>query len=93
MKGVRILPSPPGTESNYWLVTLLADQADEAWLNGMLQALHDAGLQCRPAWQPLHLLPMYRENPRSELPRTQALAQRIISLPSSVRLGLPYLGS
>lgn len=93
MKGVRILPSPPGTESNYWLVTLLADQAGEAWLNGMLQALHDAGLQCRPAWQPLHLLPMYRDNPRSELPRTQALAQRIISLPSSVRLGLPYLQS
>ena len=40
MKGVRILPTPPGTESNYWLVSLLADQADPAWLDSTLQALH-----------------------------------------------------
>src|SRR6218665_1061451 len=37
--GLRILPSPPGTESNYWLVTLLADSADQAWLDATLQAL------------------------------------------------------
>jgi len=93
MPSLRILPSPPGTESNYWLVSLLADRPDQAWLNATLQSLHDAGLQCRPVWQPLHLLPMYRENPRSDLSRTEALAQRLISLPSSVRLGLPLLGS
>ncbi|MCW5260805.1 LegC family aminotransferase [Verminephrobacter eiseniae] len=89
--GLRILPSPPGTESNYWLVTLLAESADQAWLDATLQALHDAGLHCRPVWQPLHLLPMYRQHPRSPLTRAESLAQRIISLPSGVRLGLPLL--
>ncbi|MCW5221412.1 LegC family aminotransferase [Verminephrobacter aporrectodeae subsp. tuberculatae] len=91
LSGLRILPSPPGTESNYWLVTLLAENADPGWLDTTLQALHGAGLQCRPVWQPLHLLPMYHHHPRSPLPRTESLAQRIISLPSSVRLGLPLL--
>jgi perosamine synthetase len=89
--GMRVLPSPPGTQSNYWLVTLLADHADESWLTTTLQALHDAGLMCRPVWQPLHLLPMYRQHPGSDLSLTESLAQRIISLPSSVRMGLPLL--
>ncbi|MGB4114932.1 MAG: LegC family aminotransferase [Polaromonas sp.] len=91
MPGMRVLPSPPGTQSNYWLVTLLADHANESWLNTTLQALQDAGLMCRPVWQPLHLQPMYRHHPRSDLCLTESLAQRIISLPSSVKLGLPLL--
>lgn len=93
MKGARILPSPAGTESNFWLVTLLLNQSSEAGLNTTLQALHEAGLMCRPVWQPLHLLPMYRNQPRSDLMLTESLARRIISLPSSVRLGLPLLPS
>ena len=91
ISGARILPSPADTESNYWLVTLLADCADEEWLKGSLQALHNVGLMCRPVWQPLHLLPMYREHPRSDLSRTESLAHRILSLPSSVHLGMPFL--
>ena len=91
MPGMRILPSPPGTQSNYWLVTLIADHANESWLNTTLQALQDAGLMCRPVWQPLHLLPMYHQHPRSDLSVTELLAQRIISLPSSVKLGTPLL--
>lgn len=91
MPGTRVLPSPPGTQSNYWLVTLLADHANESWLNTTLQALQDAGLMCRPVWQPLHLQPMYRHHPRSDLCLTESLAQRIISLPSSVKLGLSLL--
>ena len=93
LQGLRILPSPPDTESNYWLVTLVADQADISWLDGMLHSLHQAGLQCRPSWQPLHLLPMYRHHPRSDLQHTESLARRIINLPSSVSLGLQFLVS
>ena len=91
MKGVRILPEPDGTQSNYWLVALVAETADEGWLNNTLQALHDAKLLCRPLWTPLHYQPMYQLCPRSDLTRTAQLAQRIINLPSSVKLGLPYV--
>ena len=93
LKGLRILPSPSGTESNFWLVTLVADQATSGWLDGMLNSLHQVGLHCRPSWQPLHLLPMYENHPRSDLQHTESMAQRIINLPSSVSLGLPFLPS
>lgn len=92
MSGVRVLPTPPGTESNYWLVSLVADEPVDGWLDATLHALHDVGLQCRPIWQPLHMLPMYREHPRADLSRTESLARRLISLPSSVKLGLPFIG-
>jgi len=90
IKGMHILPEPEGTKSNYWLVTLLTDHANESWLNATLQSLHDAKLLCRPVWTPLHQLPIYQHSPRSDLALTENLAQRIISLPSSVKLGLPY---
>ena len=91
VSGVRILGEPNGTKSNYWLVTLLADKADDAWLNSTLQSLHEAKLLCRPVWTPLHQLPMYDSAPRSDLSKTETLAKRIINLPSSVKLGLPYV--
>jgi perosamine synthetase len=89
--GLKILPSPANTESNFWLTTLLAEHGDEAWLNTTLQALHAEKLLCRPIWQPLHQLPMYRDCPKDDLRLTESLAMRIINLPSSVRLGLQYV--
>jgi perosamine synthetase len=91
LPGLRILPEPNGTHSNYWLVSLIADHSTPQWLHDMLQALHDAGFLCRPVWKPLHQLPMYRDCPRSSLARTENIAYRIINLPSSVRLGLSLL--
>lgn len=90
MDGMRILREPEGTQSNYWLVTLLAGKDDSAWLNGTLNALHTAGLLCRPIWNPLHTLPIYADCPKADLRLTENLSRRIISLPSSVRLGLAY---
>lgn len=86
--GVRILTEPKGTTSNYWLVTLFMDKADSAWLDAALTALHAAKLLCRPVWAPLHRLPMYKDAPQSSLALTEQLATRIISLPSSPKLGM-----
>ena len=85
---VKILPEPVGTTSNYWLVTALCDDKN---IENTLQQLHDAKLLCRPIWQPLHSLPMYTHHPRSDLSLTDTLARKLINLPSSVRLGLPYV--
>ena len=90
ISGIRILPEPEGTRSNYWLVTLLAEKENRDWLNATLKALHDAKLLCRSVWTPLHRLPMYKSNPKSDLTLTEHLADRIISLPSSPILGMYY---
>lgn len=89
--GVQVQAEPEGTQSNYWLVALLADKGGQEWLEVSLAQLHAAGLLCRPTWTPLHLLPMYAGAPRAALPVAESLAQRIINLPSSVALGLAYV--
>lgn len=87
---IDILQEPQNTQSNYWLVTLINRDADENWRDEILSALHQEKILCRPTWIPLHQLPMYRNNPRADLQLTENLHKRIVSLPSSVKLGLQY---
>ncbi len=91
MAGIRILREPKNTQSNYWLVTLLADHDHPTWRDETLQKLHDAKLFCRPIWNPLHTLPIYAHCPKTDLRLTESLSCRIINLPSSVKLGLAYV--
>jgi len=91
VRGARILAEPEGTQSNYWLTTLLLDEPCASTRDACLQALHDAGVLARPVWTPLHQLPMYRESPHSDLSLTESLSDRIINLPSSVKHGLAYV--
>jgi len=88
--GLSILQEPENTISNYWLVALVNDNDDANWRDEMLAELHAAQILCRPAWTPLHLLPMYLGNPRADLAITESMHRRIINLPSSVKLGLQY---
>lgn len=77
---------PEHVHSNYWLNLIkLGDSADR---DAMLDALHGAGYLCRPVWQSMHTLPMYKDCPRMDLSVTEDLEQRIINIPSSVTLGL-----
>ncbi|MFO0388306.1 MAG: LegC family aminotransferase [Alphaproteobacteria bacterium] len=87
MKDVQIIAEPSGTKSNYWLVSLRNHKTTSGWLDETLAALHDAKILCRPLWTPLHQLPMYKDMPRADLRCTEALAQSVINLPSSVKLG------
>jgi perosamine synthetase len=86
VRQVRLMVEPPEARSNYWLNTLLlaADQAGQR--DALLTALNEAGFQCRPVWQPMHQLPMYRECPAMPLPITEDLAGRVVNLPSSAFL-------
>jgi perosamine synthetase len=84
--GVRVLCEPRDTASNYWLVTLLLDEADLSRRDALLAALNGAGLMSRPVWTLMHRLPMYADCPRAPLPVAEVLDARIVSVPSSARL-------
>ena len=84
--GVQLLGEPPGTRSNYWLQTLLLDESAAGQRDLILSATNDAGLMTRPVWTLMHRLPPYREFPRMELSTAEALARRIINIPSSSQL-------
>ncbi len=84
--GVRVLKEPAGCSSNYWLNTLILENAELSNRDMLLQALNDAGLMARPAWTLMHKLPMYLDCPQMPLLTAASLEQRIINIPSSAYL-------
>src|SRR5262249_794208 len=83
LSGLRVFTEASFAQSNYWLISLVLDRGQEALLEPILKATNMAGLATRPAWVPMHHLPMYEKNPRAPLPVTEDLARRIINVPSS----------
>jgi perosamine synthetase len=81
--GARIYREPEGARSNYWLNTLVLNPENAGERDRLLSALHANGVHARPLWMPMHLLPMYRECPRSRLPIAEDMHARCINLPSS----------
>jgi perosamine synthetase len=88
MSGFRFVKEPAEASSNYWLNAVLLDHADLALRNHLLDAVNDAGFRVRPAWTPMHRLPMFADAPRMDLAVTEDLVDRLINLPSSARHGL-----
>lgn len=80
---VRLMAEPEGCDSNYWLQTLILDEAVADQRDIILEATNNDGLMTRPAWQLMHQLPMYQNCPKSPLPVAESLVRRIINLPSS----------
>lgn len=86
LDGVRFFSEPAVARSNYWLNVLLLDGAHARERDAVLAATNDAGLMTRPAWTPLHRLPMYAACPRMELAVAEGLVERLVNIPSSAGL-------
>lgn len=83
---IRLVAEPRGCTSNYWLQTLLLDEAVTDQRDAILATTNDAGLMTRPAWSLMHRLSAYQACPRTDLPVAESLERRIINLPSSANL-------
>lgn len=86
LHGASIVEQPSDSESNYWLVTLKLDAADEAARDAVLDALNADGLMARPVWTLMHKLPMFASCPRMAVPQAETLELQLINLPSSPKL-------
>ncbi len=82
----RIVKEPEGCRSNYWLQTLLLDEAAAAQRDDILATTNDAGLMTRPTWTLMHRLAPFRDCPKMELPVAESLERRLINLPSNAVL-------
>ncbi|AWK90296.1 LegC family aminotransferase (plasmid) [Azospirillum thermophilum] len=81
--GLQVVAEPEGCRSIHWLNAVLTPDRDAR--DTLLRATHGEGLLTRPAWKPMHLLPMFADAPRAPLPVTEDLQARIVCLPSGVR--------
>jgi Predicted pyridoxal phosphate-dependent enzyme apparently involved in regulation of cell wall biogenesis len=76
------IPEPPQSRSNYWLCAMLFDTPQERDI--FLNESNQAGFMTRPVWHPLHLLSMYKQCGRGDLPVSEFVAARLVNLPSGV---------
>lgn len=75
---------PQDCFSNYWLnVVMLKDKVSQ---QAFLQETNDKGVMTRPIWKLMNQLPMFDGCEHDSLVNTQWFADRVVNIPSSVRL-------
>lgn len=81
---IEFFIEPENCRSNYWLnVIILKDKKAQ---QDFLQYSNDHGVMTRPVWELMNRLPMFEDCQTDGLKVTEWLADRIVNIPSSVRL-------
>lgn len=84
VEDVEFFAEPADCRSNYWLnAVILKDK--QAQLE-FLQQTNDNGVMTRPIWELMNRLPMFEHCQNDGLENTVWFADRVVNIPSSVRL-------
>ncbi|MGH9307934.1 MAG: LegC family aminotransferase [Vicinamibacterales bacterium] len=85
--GLSPMPESADVRSTFWLYTILVDESRFGLdSRALLRRLHEAKIQTRPLWQPLHRSKPFRDCPAYRVEVADLLARDALSLPSSVSL-------
>jgi perosamine synthetase len=89
--GLRLNAEPVGVLNAYWMTTVVWDSASAWTKEGLMDALDQRGIDCRPMFYPLSAIPAYAEHPRSadaalQNPVAYDLSRRGLNLPSGLNL-------
>lgn len=82
--GIRFMKEPEETRSNYWLNAILLP--DKEAQQAFLEYTNDHGVMTRPIWELMNRLVMFDKAQTDGLKNTIYLADRIVNIPSSVKL-------
>jgi len=82
--GVEFFAEPENARSNYWLNAVLLPNREAQ--QEFLQYTNDQGVMTRPIWELMNRLPMFENCETDGLKNTQMFADRVVNIPSSVRL-------
>ncbi len=65
VEGITLMSNPDERfNANYWLCTILIDKNVTGYdYEELRQALDAKGIETRPLWKPMHLQPVYKNNP------------------------------
>jgi len=81
---IDFISEPLNAASNYWLNTILLKNRQER--NDFLDFSNSQGVMARPVWTLLNELPMFEDCLAMPLPNSEWLANRLVNIPSSVRV-------
>lgn len=88
--GIAFITEIANTKANYWLNAIVLKDLEER--NAFLQYSNDNGVMTRPVWELMNRLPMFKHCQHDGLEHSSWLADRIVNIPSSVRLPLKQKG-
>jgi aminotransferase in exopolysaccharide biosynthesis len=78
------IDEPKDTRANFWLNALLLKDRNER--EAFLEETNAHGVMTRPIWKLMHTLPMFQGAQRANLENALWLEERLVNIPSSVRL-------
>ncbi|WP_420963068.1 aminotransferase class I/II-fold pyridoxal phosphate-dependent enzyme [Brucella sp. IR073] len=84
--GVSAFPVPARGESTYWFSGIVLEDDRLPSVAKLCFGLRERGVEARPFWKPVHLQTPYLGAPREDMPVTDGLWSRIITLPCSTSL-------
>ena len=82
--GIEFFTEPENSFSNYWLNVVILPDHDKQL--EFLQETNDNGVMTRPIWELMNRLPMFEHCQHDDLKNTIWFADRVVNIPSSVRL-------
>ncbi len=80
----EFISEPVNATSNYWLNALVLE--DKQSRDDFLRELNNAGIMSRPVWRLINELTMFSDCQSSDITNAKWLEERVVNLPSSVRL-------
>jgi pyridoxal phosphate-dependent aminotransferase EpsN len=87
LRGIELMPDAGWGMHNRWLSTFTVDEEELGCSSAdLLEALAAQNIDARPVWKPMHLQPLYREQPVYGGAVAEDLFARGICLPSSSSL-------
>lgn len=81
---IEFVKEPINSKSNFWLNAILLKDKSER--DNFLKYSNDNGVMTRPAWDLMHTLKMFKDSEHDNLFNSLWIADRLVNLPSSVRL-------
>ena len=84
VEDIQFFTEPEDTFSNYWLQAVILKDKDAQ--QEFLQQTNDNGVMTRPIWELMNRLPMFEHCEYDGLKNTIWFADRVVNIPSSVRL-------
>ena len=82
---IEFFVDTPDMRSNYWLNAVILKDKDAQ--QDFLEYTNDNGVMTRPIWELMNRLPMFEKCENDGLKNTIWFADRVVNIPSSVKIG------
>ena len=83
-KKIKFISEEKNTKANYWLNTIMLNNNSFKVRDSIINFCNKKGYNCRPAWNLICDMKVYKKFPRSNLDNSRNLLKNIINLPSGL---------